>query len=560
MRMHSVEHHLYSDQSVCGTYGLVFFCAGNPLKPWKVNPDVLTSRGVFDYDAYVAACRKQVCRPFRIRKNAGFYGPRSLCDMKEIRRMFLFAVMALLLCLTCSMASGETLIILGRAEDAAAFAKSQTIPKDAGVLVLEKSSDRAKSTAASALREAGLNAVSFMDFPSVAESAVSEKTLAKKWGTESRIAQMASRLRRQETDCVIYYSDQPVIHSFLSAYLQDCAQAAWNPDIRIKTQKEDEYILQVREIRDGKTGAVTEPVYTDWKDGYLLKYGAKKDPFAGLQGIDPEGFLPEGECVLRDEEDGVWAYVSGQLSIGIAKYETGNLTWFEADIRRKPGADYLHMVSSANGKAKQPDVLARENHLVLGINADYYQYRLNYNKLSGLIVRAGKIVRDFHQSTSGTLLPPLDTLMLSEDGMFRVDSAGAVDGERALTLGAKDVLSFGPILVRNGRIRLLRTKNRSKLEPRTAVGLIEPNHYLAIVVVGRMKSSRGISLDDLRKLMYLRGCTEAINLDGGHTSTLLFMGERLNKIGSFTGKGTSAPRNMSELLGIGVSSLVEEVQ
>ena len=106
----------------------------------------------------------------------------------------------------------------------------------------------------------------------------------------------------------------------------------------------------------------------------------------------------------------------------------------------------------------------------------------------------------------------------------------------------------------------LRTKNRSKLEPRTAVGLIEPNHYLAIVVVGRMKSSRGISLDDLRKLMYLRGCTEAINLDGGHTSTLLFMGERLNKIGSFTGKGTSAPRNMSELLGIGVSSLVEEVQ
>ena len=86
--------------------------------------------------------------------------------MKEIRRMFLFAMMALLLCLTCSMASGETLIILGRAEDAAAFAKSQTIPKDAGVLVLEKSSDRAKSTAASALREAGLNAVSFMDFPS----------------------------------------------------------------------------------------------------------------------------------------------------------------------------------------------------------------------------------------------------------------------------------------------------------------------------------------------------------------------------------------------------------
>ena len=150
--------------------------------------------------------------------------------------------------------------------------------------------------------------------------------------------------------------------------------------------------------------------------------------------------------------------------------------------------------------------------------------------------------------------------MLNEEGMFRLDRAGLQNGESALAAGARDVLAFGPILVKDGRIRMLLTKYRTQLEPRTAIGQIEPNHFLIVVVEGRLKSSKGISMDNLRKLMYLRGCKDAINLDGGHTSVLLFMGKRLNTIGSLTGKGTSAPRNMSELLGIGTSSQVREVQ
>ena len=60
-----------------------------------------------------------------------------------------------------------------------------------------------------------------------------------------------------------------------------------------------------------------------------------------------------------------------------------------------------------------------------------------------------------------------------------------------------------------------------------------------------------MTLDELGRLMAARGCTDAINLDGGHTSVLIFMGERLNKIGDLSGNGTTGPRNMSELLGIG---------
>ena len=63
-----------------------------------------------------------------------------------------------------------------------------------------------------------------------------------------------------------------------------------------------------------------------------------------------------------------------------------------------------------------------------------------------------------------------------------------------------------------------------------------------------------MSLWQLAKLMYARGCSTAMNVDGGSTAVMIFMGEKLNR----TGKGTSLgdPRNQHELFGIGISEQV----
>ena len=50
--------------------------------------------------------------------------------------------------------------------------------------------------------------------------------------------------------------------------------------------------------------------------------------------------------------------------------------------------------------------------------------------------------------------------------------------------------------------------------------------------------------------------TEACNLDGGQTACMLFMGSRINKIGTYDGKTTDRDRPQNELLGIGQSALV----
>jgi len=65
--------------------------------------------------------------------------------------------------------------------------------------------------------------------------------------------------------------------------------------------------------------------------------------------------------------------------------------------------------------------------------------------------------------------------------------------------------------------------------PRTAVGRTAQGELVVVVVDGRQDASRGLSLDELAELMLELGCESALNLDGGGSSALVVLGERLNR-------------------------------
>ena len=95
-------------------------------------------------------------------------------------------------------------------------------------------------------------------------------------------------------------------------------------------------------------------------------------------------------------------------------------------------------------------------------------------------------------------------------------------------MGAAQVFSFGPVLITDGEINpdVLNPKYYPYNEPRVAIGMIEPWHYVAIVVRGRPKSGyAGVHLDWLAQQLLDRGCVEALNLDGGQTATMMFNGK-----------------------------------
>ena len=93
------------------------------------------------------------------------------------------------------------------------------------------------------------------------------------------------------------------------------------------------------------------------------------------------------------------------------------------------------------------------------------------------------------------------------------------------------MLSFGPALIEDGQIAVTADQEVGKAmasNPRTAIGIIDALHYVFVVSDGRTNSSAGLSLRELAQVLQNLGVKTAYNLDGGGSSTMVFMGQVLN--------------------------------
>ena len=114
-----------------------------------------------------------------------------------------------------------------------------------------------------------------------------------------------------------------------------------------------------------------------------------------------------------------------------------------------------------------------------------------------------------------------------------------------------NLLAFGPSLVENGEITVDTNSEVGQSmasNPRTAIGIIDENHYIIVVSDGRTSESEGLSLYQLAEVMKSYGVKTAYNLDGGGSSTLYFNGQVINKP---TTNGTISERAVSDIVYIG---------
>ena len=85
--------------------------------------------------------------------------------------------------------------------------------------------------------------------------------------------------------------------------------------------------------------------------------------------------------------------------------------------------------------------------------------------------------------------------------------------------------------------------------PRTAIGMIAPLHYVFVVADGRTAESAGLSLRALAEFMQSLGVQTAYNLDGGGSSTMVFQGAVVNN--PTTNGGRIKERSVSDIVYIG---------
>lgn len=114
---------------------------------------------------------------------------------------------------------------------------------------------------------------------------------------------------------------------------------------------------------------------------------------------------------------------------------------------------------------------------------------------------------------------------LDEKGILYV---GKMTGKRAMELGLKYAVSYGPALIINGEPCNSARSLGGGINPRTAIGQREDGAILLLVVSGRQIDSLGATLDDLVEIMLSFGAVNASNLDGGSSTLMKFDGEYLN--------------------------------
>lgn len=288
---------------------------------------------------------------------------------------------------------------------------------------------------------------------------------------------------------------------------------------------------------------------------------------AHMPALNAKGFLDEGEYLYSSEDEGLWIYVNQTSKVIIQrKYDaTQPLTWFEADLYGDLDAgEMLRTVQNDPEKMGKVRVdateTAKKHNVVFAMNTDYYTYRVavNNNRHTGIVIRDGRILYDdpyTEKQVTNSMFPNLDMLAFMPDGSLKVYHSWEKTAQEFIDEGVQTVYSFGPYLLLDGKVSERAYANNENKNPRCAIGMVEPGHYVAIMCEGRLKRSAGVTISYLAKMMRAKGCQVAFNMDGGQTAVMVFMGKQLNQIGAYDGGKTNS-RPTSEVLGFGTSEQV----
>ena len=300
--------------------------------------------------------------------------------------------------------------------------------------------------------------------------------------------------------------------------------------------------------------------------------------------FDAKGFLvgdnPSDRYLTEDEENGVWAYSDANLSIRITRYtdqlrNNKKRVYCVADVWASEASPLFAIMSPAGGSRpagygnaegmKKPEQLVQENPVMLAVSDDYYgwrQFTVDRDKgkaqgaswPTGVIIRNGEILYDKPRNSSKKKeWPPTDTLAVYRDGSMKTFVSDELRAEEYIAQGATQVFAFGPWLIRNGEPnptaagpKYTYTHMRSDVNPRTVIGMIEPYHYILMVVGIPQDNGKylGANGEWLVSKMLELGCTEALNLDGGATSYMLFNGKTIIH-------GRRANRTLSSMIAFG---------
>lgn len=250
----------------------------------------------------------------------------------------------------------------------------------------------------------------------------------------------------------------------------------------------------------------------------------KESTASDKSGIDATASYTGSDTVTTDN-----------YTINLNEYYQNDTKIYVADVTLT-SAQYLKTAFANNTYGKNvtetTSSMAQSNNAVLAINGDYYGVQE-----SGYVIRNGIVYRDTAKGC--------DVLCIYANGTMEIVSDRDYTADELVEKGVWQAFTFGPALVENGDVTVGVNTEVGKAKasnPRTAIGLIDANHFVFVVSDGRTSESAGLSLYELATFMQSLGVKTAYNLDGGGSSTMFFNGAVVNNpttVGSIKERGIS---------------------
>ncbi len=214
---------------------------------------------------------------------------------------------------------------------------------------------------------------------------------------------------------------------------------------------------------------------------------------------------------------------------------------------------------SANSQRREVQGLNRAIDLdeMVVFTPEFHRTTLTSPDVIEVVVRRGRVaaIRDL----KGSSQIPVDGYVVSARGKsrewvkdnvrhgsrmtfsWRLNSVEP--GEDKKWQGARTILGAGPQLIKDGKVAIPNSQEKitqafvSEGHPRTAIAKLASGKLLLVTVDGRQPSeSIGMSLPVLAQLLLELGAVEAMNLDGGGSTTMVIRNRVVNKPSDQTGE------------------------
>jgi hypothetical protein len=268
-------------------------------------------------------------------------------------------------------------------------------------------------------------------------------------------------------------------------------------------------------------------------NGDYFEFQGEPRYFGTLQGM----CIEEGELVASPPATAFWIDAQGLPRLGRVASQSA-VVWpdgrempfsvncstldFKSEVRADPLVLYTHRFgrSTQTAKGAREWVLQRATPDARGMPL-----------LAGgtVTARVSEVCR------SGDATIPRDGMVLSVANAAakpapELGVGNTVQLRTACTLdlaGVRTAISGDPMMLAGGK--LLTNPADSNRAPRTAVGLAGSRVWFVVVDGRRPENAVGMSHHELAEFMRRLGCTDALNLDGGGSSTLWYEGRVMNQ-------------------------------